>query len=96
MFAFVLITAMATAAAAWYTRKQWESTADNGHRQLRAYVFPEQANLMWQGAAKPTAAEIVIKNSGQTPAYRLSSATTISARGFWTNVEKGAPAFGDP
>jgi hypothetical protein len=66
VFAFVLITAMATTTAAWYTRKQWESTADNGHRQLRAYVFPEQANLVWQGAAKPTAAEIVIRNSGQT------------------------------
>ena len=44
--------------AAWYTRRQWESAVDNGHRQLRAYVFPEQANLVWQGTANPTAAEI--------------------------------------
>ena len=77
VFAFVIVTAMATATAAWYTRKQWESTADNGHRQLRAYVFPEQANLIWQGSVKPTAVEVVIKNSGQTPAYRLSSAAAI-------------------
>jgi hypothetical protein len=77
VFAFVVVTAMATATAAWYTRKEWQSSVDNGHRQLRAYVFPEQANLVWQGTGKPTVAEIVIKNSGQTPAYRLSTATTV-------------------
>jgi hypothetical protein len=76
IFVFVFLTAIATAMAAWYTRRQRESAVDNGHRQLRAYV-PEQANLVWQGTAKPTAAEIVIKNSGQTPAYRLSTATAI-------------------
>ena len=95
VFAFVLITALATATAAWYTRKQWESTADNGHRQLRAYVFPEQANLVWQGAAKPTAAEIVIKNSGQTPAYRLSSATTIIVRDYPLQTDLNDPALPD-
>jgi hypothetical protein len=73
IFAFVFLTAI----AAWYTRRQWESAVDNGHRQLQAYVFPEQANLVWQGSAKPTAAEIVLKNSGQMPAYRLSTATAI-------------------
>jgi hypothetical protein len=77
VFAFVFITAIATATAAWYTRKQWESTVDNGRRQLRAYVFPDQASLVWQGTTKPTVAEIVIKNSGQTPAYRLSTATAV-------------------
>jgi hypothetical protein len=76
VFFFVVITAMATATAAWYTRKEWESAADNGRRQLRAYVFPEQANLIWGGSTKPTVAEVVIKNSGQTPAYRLN--TTVS------------------
>jgi hypothetical protein len=77
VFAFVFITAIATATAAWYTRKEWESSVDNGHRQLRAYVFPDQANLVWQGTAKPSEVEIVIKKSGQTPAYRLSTATAI-------------------
>ena len=61
VFAFVIITAIATATAAWYTRKEWQSTTDNGRRQLRAYVFPDQANLVWQGTTKPTVAEIVIK-----------------------------------
>jgi hypothetical protein len=77
VFTFVVITAMATATAAWYTREEWKSSADNGHRQLRAYVFPEQANLVWQGVGKPAVVEIVIKNSGQTPAYRLSTATKV-------------------
>ena len=95
VFAFVLITAIATATAAWYTRKQWESTADNGHRQLRAYVFPEQANLIWQGAAKPTAAEVVIKNSGQTPAYRLSTATTIVVSDYPLQTDLHDPALPD-
>jgi hypothetical protein len=46
VFAFVFITAIATATAAWYTRREWESSVDNGRRQLRAYVFPDQANLI--------------------------------------------------
>jgi hypothetical protein len=73
VLAFVIITAAATAVAAWYTRREWQSSVDNGHRQLRAYVFPDQANLVWGGTGKPTMAEIVIKNSGQTPAYKLST-----------------------
>ena len=48
-----------------------------GRLQLRAYDFPDQANLVWQGTSKPTVAEIVIKNSGQTPAYKLSTATSV-------------------
>ena len=78
IFAFVVITAVATAVAAWYTRREWENSVDNGHRQLRAYVFPDQANLVWQTGSRPTAAEITIKNSGQTPAYRLSTAIAMS------------------
>jgi hypothetical protein len=77
VFAFVLITAIATATAAWYTRREWQTSLDNGRRQLRAYVFPDQATLLWAGTAKPTAAEIVIKNSGQTPAYRFSTVSVI-------------------
>jgi hypothetical protein len=88
VFAFVLIGAVATATAAWYTRKEWESSVDNGHRQLRAYVFPDQANLVWQGTARPAAVEIVIRNSGQTPAYRLTTAMAIIVAGY--------PLQGDP
>jgi hypothetical protein len=82
VFAFVLITAIATATAAWYTRKEWQTSLDNGRRQLRAYVFPDQASLLWQGAAKPTVAEIVLKNSGQTPAYRLSTVAMIAVSDY--------------
>jgi hypothetical protein len=93
VLAFVIVTAIATATAAWYTRKEWQSSVDNGHRQLRAYVFPDQANLVWQGTAKPTVAEIVIKNSGQTPAYRLSSATVILVGDFPLQTDLRVPAM---
>lgn len=93
VFAFVIITAMATATAAWYTRKQWQSSADNGRRQLRAYVFPEQADLVWQGTGKSPVAEIVIKNSGQTPAYRLSTATAVVAADLPLRADLPLPAI---
>src|ERR1700760_3840147 len=73
VFVFVVVTAVATSMAAWYTRKEAQTAAENGRRQLRAYVFPDQANLVWQGNSRPTVAEIEIRNSGQTPAYRLST-----------------------
>jgi hypothetical protein len=95
VFAFVFITAVATATAAWYTRKQWESSVDNGRRQLRAYVFPDQANLAWQGTTKPTVVEIVIKNSGQTPAYRLSTATVVSVDDNPLQVDLHVPSMPD-
>jgi hypothetical protein len=82
VFAFVIITAIATSTAAWYTRREWQTSLDNGRRQLRAYVFPDQANLLWEGTTKPTVAEIVIKNSGQTPAYRFSTASVIGIHDY--------------
>ncbi len=95
VFAFVIVTAMATATAAWYTRKEWQSSVDNGHRQLRAYVFPDQANLVWQGIKEPTVAEIVIKNSGQTPAYKLSAATVISVNEYPLRTDLSVPSVSD-
>jgi hypothetical protein len=95
VFAFVIITAVATATAAWYTRREWESSADNGRRQLRAYVFPDQANLVWGGTAKPTAAEIVIKNSGQTPAYRLATTAVISVTDYPLQADLRIPLMPD-
>jgi len=92
---FVVITAIATATAAWYTRKEWETAVDNGHRQLRAYVFTDQANLLWQGTRQPTIAEIVIKNSGQTPAYRLSTATVVSVNDYPSRTDLTVPPMPD-
>ena len=82
VFAFVILTALATATAAWYTRKEWQSSVDNGRRQLRAYVFPETATLHWSGSAKPMVAEITLKNSGQTPAYRVAAELAINVREY--------------
>lgn len=95
VFAFVVVTAIATATAAWYTRKASEITAENGRRQLRAYVFPDQANLVWQGSAKPMVAEIGIKNSGQTPAYRLSTATALIVGDFPLRGDLHVPEMPD-
>jgi hypothetical protein len=95
VFTFVVITAMATATAAWYTRKESETAAENGRRQLRAYVFPDQANLIWWGTAKPASAEIGIKNSGQTPAYRLSTATAVIVGDFPLQGDLRVPPMPD-
>jgi hypothetical protein len=95
VFAFVVITAIATAIAAWYTRKESETAAENGRRQLRAYVFPDQANLVWQGTAKLISAEIGIKNSGQTPAYRLSTATAVIVGDFPLQADLHVPTMPD-
>jgi hypothetical protein len=95
VFAFVVVTAIATATAAWYTRKESETAAENGRRQLRAYVFPDQANLIWQGSGKPTVAEIGIKNSGQTPAYRLSSSTAVVVGDFPLQGDLRVPPMPD-
>jgi hypothetical protein len=95
VFAFVFVTAMATATAAWYTRKESETAAENGRRQLRAYVFPDQANLVWQGTGKPPVAEIGIKNSGQTPAYRLSTATAVVVSDFPLQGDLHVPPMPD-
>jgi hypothetical protein len=93
VFAFVFITAIATATAAWYTRREWESSVDNGRRQLRAYVFPDQANLIWQGTVRPTVAEIIIKNSGQTPAYRLATSSVFIVGDYPLQGEPNVPRF---
>jgi hypothetical protein len=93
VFVFVIITAMATATAAWYTRREAMSSVDNGRRQLRAYVFPDQASLVWQGGGKPTVSEIVIKNSGQTPAYRLSTAAVIGVADYPMQNPMSVPAM---
>jgi hypothetical protein len=90
---FVIITAVATAMAAWYTRKEWQSSVDNGHRQLRAYVFPDQAKLVWGGAGKPTVAEIVIKNSGQTPAYKLSTSMATGIASYPPQNDLAVPGL---
>jgi hypothetical protein len=93
VLSFVIVTAAATAMAAWYTRKEWQSSVDNGHRQLRAYVFPDQANLVWQGTGRPTEAEVVIKNSGQTPAYRLSTSMVTGVAPYPPQDDLVVPAM---
>ncbi len=69
IFIFVIITAIATSAAAWYTRQQWITAGDVEERQLRAYVTADSADI--SVTALKISATISIKNSGQTPAYEF-------------------------
>jgi hypothetical protein len=50
---------------------------------------------VWQGVAKPTVAEIVIKNSGQTPAYRLSTATAVLVDDNPLQADRRVPSMPD-
>jgi hypothetical protein len=54
VFAFVIITAMATATVAWYTPREWESSVDSGAASC-APTF-SRTNLIWQGTPKRPAA----------------------------------------
>jgi hypothetical protein len=59
-------------------RKQQAISIDTEHRQLRAYVLLESARLIeTHNGVTPT---VSIKNSGQTPAYNVTS---------WWNVRAG-------
>jgi hypothetical protein len=79
---FVVVSAIATGTAAYYARQQWFTATDTEQRQLRAYVFPTSANAINVNSSQPAEGNIGLKNSGQTPAYRLSARTVISVREF--------------
>jgi hypothetical protein len=87
IFFFVVATAIATAAAACYTRNQWLTAqeqlavmADTERRQLRAYVLPTARGQIDNfGTEKPVIATLEFKNSGQTPAYNLRIRMFLSA-----------------
>lgn len=92
------VTAAATVVIALFTIALWRATdrlwdagerqldhlTESSERQLRAYVFPVEAVLTKLDAGHEVECKIVIKNSGQTPAYRLSHAATIGLVNFPT------------
>ncbi len=60
---------------------------DTAERQLRAYVFVNSANLQTNGVIWD------LKNSGQTPAYRITSRSGLSLREYpLKNSITGPPA----
>jgi len=85
----VAITALATIAIAWFTwtlrrstDKLWDASDQQlrlsettAERQLRAYVFVSSAKVTYvtdDGGGIPEA-HVFIKNSGQTPAYKVQN-----------------------
>lgn len=74
-----------TAILALYTAKLWSATdklvkgaQDTARRQLRAYVFVDRAEITSIDSGDAPIATIVIKNSGQTPAYGLTQVGGIA------------------
>lgn len=90
------VTAAATLVIAFFTFTLWRATdkmwdagerqlehlAETSERQLCAYVFPVEAVLTNFDVGHPVECKIVIKNSGQTPAYRLTHAAIIGLANF--------------
>lgn len=72
IFVFVVITAVATSAAACFTRQQWLTASDQEHRSLRAYIMLDRAELISVVNDSYTV-QINIKNSGQTPGYNVTT-----------------------
>jgi hypothetical protein len=79
----VAVLALVTAGfAAWFASDQVSVARDTEHRQLRAYIFVTQAGTTGLSTTKPTEAHVVIRNSGQTPAYDLSIRAGVWLREF--------------
>jgi hypothetical protein len=64
----------------------WKATRDlvkgaeqTAERQLRAYVFVDVAEIRNFGTSEPMQGVVKIKNSEQTPAYKLSGWTRIAS-----------------
>lgn len=71
IFVFVVATALATTAAAYYTRRQWLTGQDTEQRQLRAYVDVMPTDETSFLANAPASVGFVVKNDGQTPAFEV-------------------------
>lgn len=82
IFVFVIATALATGAAAYYTRQQWLTAADQEKRSLRAYLA---INTTINIKIDTQKMKISVDNFGQTPA---KNSTMFSNWKFL--------AFGDP
>jgi hypothetical protein len=65
-------TLVATGFAACYTRRQWITSTDTEHRQLRAYVGVEDHKISGIAIGERPHLEVVIKNFCQTPASEVS------------------------
>ena len=67
---FLVLTFVATAIAAYYTRLQSLTADDTEKRSLRAYILANQPSVIIDDF-NIVHARVQIKNSGLTPAYRV-------------------------
>jgi hypothetical protein len=95
----VAITALATVAIGVFTltlklstdrlwvagEKQRKLSEDTARRQLRAYVFVAQVEIVDVGTSNVNAA-VIIRNTGQTPAYDVTVSTGANAFNIPGNV----------
>jgi hypothetical protein len=69
IFIFVIGTALATGAAAYYTRQQWLTAVDQEKRSLRAYVSFDAATPFHFDSEKMA---FTLENFGETPAKDIA------------------------
>jgi hypothetical protein len=75
----LIFTLIATAVAACYTKKQWETADDTERRGLRSYLATSVGDDIVM-AADRAHATIDVKSLGQTPAYNVHATIIL---GYW-------------
>jgi hypothetical protein len=102
IFAFVILTAIGTSFAAFYTRQQWITADDAELRSLRAYGSVYFSPIESFDIADPKgpfpAINVTAQNGGQTPAYNVSVKASIGPLEFplrrkITNVPLKSPSL---
>ena len=90
---FTAVLAIATIALMVFTGKLWRATNrlvkgadDTARRQLRAYVTVDKAQIAGLGDGQVPVAHLIIKNAGQTPAYKLTGIGCIATGISWETL----------
>lgn len=79
LVAFTFLLFLATLALWWSTRRLVQGADRNAERQLRAYVFvvPLSTYFLYDGENCQVTITFAMKNTGQTPAYQLTTFSEI-------------------
>ena len=80
-----------TAALWWATRKLVIDAKTTAKRQLRAYVFVRGSNIDNLRVGHIPKAVVRVKNTGQTPAYKLTHVGGIAFGGTFAALPKALP-----
>jgi hypothetical protein len=87
IFVFVVVTAIATAFAAYYTREQWRTSADTEKQTLRAYVTLKETLTFFGANVNPDPPHTrfipgVWENSGNTPTTNFEAKFSCTGKAF--------------